>query len=640
METFMKKYCFILNYIVLLLLMILFVPTVSYADYGWTVQTGAGTGYWFGIASSSDGTKLAAVAYGGSIYTSTDSGATWTEQTNAGSRYWYSIASSSDGTKLAAGNNGDGGGGYIYTSTDSGATWFPQTSAGIRLWSSITSSSDGTKLAAVDGYYGGGYIYSSTDSGATWIPRTNAGSRSWWSITSSTNGLKLAVGVIDNGYIYTSINSGETWTPQTNSGSRYWYSIASSSDGSKLAAAADDTPDYIYTSTDSGATWTTQTSAGSRDWYAIASSSDGSKLAAVVDGGYIYISTDSGATWTEQTNAGSRHWYGIAASSDGTKFAAIDKNGTGSGGFIYTGVFGSWTVTESLTNVTTDKISPQGVVDNGTITFQFTPASGFRIISVSGCGGTDPGVQVVDTTVSYTTGAVTADCTVTATASHQTYAVTPSAGAGGSISPNTAQTVNDNTGTSFTITPNTGYSVSSVEGTCGGSLSGTIYTTSPVTFDCSVVAYFSQGQSTVTYDIPYLSTNSSNPSYCMASNRSSQDLTVKFTVGAADNATPSGTTNTFANYLASKKMYIIKFSQNTISLSSSNNETIIMSDTNNASLYGGFLTFTSTAVYTSGTEARCKSVLLECYQGTFNPKRLMTGQVCENGYYYNYSPPP
>ncbi|TFJ80363.1 hypothetical protein NSK_008271 [Nannochloropsis salina CCMP1776] len=50
--------------------------------------------------------KLAAVVDGGYIYTSTNSGATWTEQTAAGSRSWSSIASSSDGTNLAAVFNG------------------------------------------------------------------------------------------------------------------------------------------------------------------------------------------------------------------------------------------------------------------------------------------------------------------------------------------------------------------------------------------------------------------------------------------------------------------------------------------------------------------------------------------------------
>ncbi|MBF0519819.1 MAG: hypothetical protein HQK92_08860 [Nitrospirae bacterium] len=47
----------------------------------------------------------------GYIYTSTDSGSNWTAQTGAGSRNWNSIASSSEGTMLAAVVNG----GSIYT---------------------------------------------------------------------------------------------------------------------------------------------------------------------------------------------------------------------------------------------------------------------------------------------------------------------------------------------------------------------------------------------------------------------------------------------------------------------------------------------------------------------------------------------
>jgi len=70
---------------------------------------------WRGIASSADGSKLAAVD-GGYIYTSTDSGATWTEQTAAGSRGWNSIAMSSDGSKLAAAVDG----GSIYLAEEEG----------------------------------------------------------------------------------------------------------------------------------------------------------------------------------------------------------------------------------------------------------------------------------------------------------------------------------------------------------------------------------------------------------------------------------------------------------------------------------------------------------------------------------------
>jgi hypothetical protein len=70
------------------------------------------------------------------------------------------------------------------------------------------------------------------------------------------------------------------------------------------------------------------------------------------------------------------------------------------------------------------------------------------------------------------------------------YNVTPTAGAGGSISPGTAQAVTYNASTSFTVTPSSGYGISTVSG-CGGSLAGNTYTTGAVTTHCTVSASFS-----------------------------------------------------------------------------------------------------------------------------------------------------
>jgi hypothetical protein len=306
----------------------------SFTYSTWTARQTDTNRYWYSITSSSDGTKLAAVAQSGLIYTSTNSGVTWTEQTASGIRNWWSITSSSDGTKLAAVVYP----GYIYTSSDSGVSWTarsPVTTATIRYWYSITSSSDGTKLAAV---VSSGYIYTSTDSGASWTARTNADggvtgaslSKGWRSITSSSDGTKLAA-VAYGGYIYTSSDSGASWTAASTDATRGWFSITSSSDGTKLAAVV--YGGFIYTSINSGATWTQQTASGSRYWYSIASSSDGTKLAAVDLGGYIYTSSDSGVSWTATSTDTNRNWRSITSSSDGTKLAAGY-----SGGYIYTGV--------------------------------------------------------------------------------------------------------------------------------------------------------------------------------------------------------------------------------------------------------------------------------------------------------------
>lgn len=260
---------------------------------------------WSAITSSSDGMKLAAVVWGGQIYTSTDGGATWTARES--NRYWSSIVSSSDGTKLAAVVRN----GQIYTSSDSGATWTARETD--RNWITITSSSDGAKLAAV--VYGG-QVYTSTDSGETWVARFI--SQNWHGITSSSDGTKLAA-TVKSGNIWTSADSGVSWTLR--GVAHEWGSITCSDNGAKLAVLA--TGYQIYTSSDSGASWIPRDS--NRVWYSIASSSDGMKLAAVVKEGYIYTSTDSGVTWVAR--GVSRNWYSITSSSDGTKLAAVVYNG-------------------------------------------------------------------------------------------------------------------------------------------------------------------------------------------------------------------------------------------------------------------------------------------------------------------------
>ena len=83
-----------------------------------------------------------------------------------------------------------------------------------------------------------------------------------------------------------------------------------------------------------------------------------------------------------------------------------------------------------------------------------------------------------------------------------TYTVTASAGTGGTISPSGATSVSSGSTKSFTLSASTGYQIDDVGGTCPeGSLSGSTYTTGAVVSDCTVVASFSQN-------------NSSSATYC------------------------------------------------------------------------------------------------------------------------------
>ena len=70
------------------------------------------------------------------------------------------------------------------------------------------------------------------------------------------------------------------------------------------------------------------------------------------------------------------------------------------------------------------------------------------------------------------------------------FVVSPSAGEGGSISPDTTVFVAARDTTTFTLSPDFAYEIASIDGTCGGSLSDKTYTTNSITAACTVEASF------------------------------------------------------------------------------------------------------------------------------------------------------
>jgi serine protease len=141
----------------------------------------------------------------------------------------------------------------------------------------------------------------------------------------------------------------------------------------------------------------------------------------------------------------------------------------------------SFTVTATAT--TGGSISPQSIrVNKGKqVTFTVTPSPGYGIQGVTGCGGSLVGGT-------YTTAPISAACTVSATFAINRYRVTAVAGAGGSISPTTADADHGST-LDFTVTADSGYLIDAVSG-CGGTLQDTTYTTGPITGECEVQATF------------------------------------------------------------------------------------------------------------------------------------------------------
>jgi hypothetical protein len=284
------------------------------------MQTGAKTNfYWTSVASSADGTKLAATADQGTgqgIYLSTNSGATWAPSL-APAGGWYSVASSADGNQLVAANDS----GSIYISTNSGGTW---TQSGGISGNLIVSSADGTKLMVAVVSETGGLIHISTNSGNAWFLSTNI-SRYWSSMVCSADGSKMAAQYRgDDAKPMVSTNGGVTWVPTApiiDQGG----GLACTADGGKLAL---DSFGTFSVSTNWGLSWST-TNVGSHT-VLLACSANGSLLlgCSAYTVGNLYSSTNFGVTWTSNSIS-SEGWTALASSADGNQLVAVAEPGNG-----------------------------------------------------------------------------------------------------------------------------------------------------------------------------------------------------------------------------------------------------------------------------------------------------------------------
>ena len=159
-------------------------------------------GNWTSVAVSGSGSDIAAAAFLGSIYTSTNGGTNWI---SAG-------ALEPDRPVLAASENGSNlvmayFDGNIYTSPDWGAnTNWVESAAPVEPWNCLAISGDGSRVVA--GTYPG-LIYASTNGGETWA-QSSAPYDFWQSVASSASGSNL-LAASHSGYVYESTNAGITW---------------------------------------------------------------------------------------------------------------------------------------------------------------------------------------------------------------------------------------------------------------------------------------------------------------------------------------------------------------------------------------------------------------------------------------------
>ncbi len=128
--------------------------------------------------------------------------------------------------------------------------------------------------------------------------------------------------------------------------------------------------------------------------------------------------------------------------------------------------------------------TPQSVSYGGSATFTVTPNTGYHVVDV-GADGVSIGVQT-----NHTFSSVAADHTITATFAIDTFVITPTAGANGSITPSTEQTVDYGSNHVFTITPDANYHIVDVldDGVSVGAVG--LYTFTNVTADHTISATF------------------------------------------------------------------------------------------------------------------------------------------------------
>ena len=121
------------------------------------------------------------------------------------------------------------------------------------------------------------------------------------------------------------------------------------------------------------------------------------------------------------------------------------------------------------------------VPQNGTVIFDFTPSTGFRIASVTGVAA---GCRVISAPLSgnvvrYTLSQITANCSLSATFTNL-YTVTFAADVGGTVSPSGDQRVVFGSTPTITVTPNLGFRLVNVTG-CGVVFFGGTAITGPTT---------------------------------------------------------------------------------------------------------------------------------------------------------------
>ena len=294
--------------------------------------------------------------------------------------------------------------------------------------------------------------------------------------------------------------------------------------GSSVVEIAQFKPDASYVNTQIGSMQTSSSrSAFTLDGVSVSS-------AGSTDGVSVSVSWTN--PYLESSNKTQRFTLGSNVTSN-TSFQTLQQVvGADSGGQQTT----TYTVSTSAGAGTTISPSSAQVSSGGSTSFTVTLSSGYDTLVVSGCGG-----SLVGNT--YTTGAITADCTVTAGATEITYTVSTSSGTGvASLSCNDS-TVTYGGSTTCTASLATGYESLTLSG-CSGTAGGSPYSTGAIYADCTVSGSTSETAYTVSTSVgtgTTLSPSSASVSY---------GATTSFTAGTTGGYTNLSVSGCFGGSLS------------------------------------------------------------------------------------------